>query len=107
MVERRILIFGSFLLALLGSVSAYGAISKLPYIITTIALFVVVGIGGLMNYTRQEIDDLREIYKERDKILKHKIEALTEELIAKEKNIIESKLGAKRTSRNIGINMPE
>jgi hypothetical protein len=88
MLDRPKLIFSSFALALFGVLCAVNIIPVLPYVILTSLLYTLVGIGGVLHYTKQEMIDLRDIYAEREKMLKEKIETLQEEVINKEKENI-------------------
>jgi hypothetical protein len=110
MLDRRKLIFSSFAIALFGALCAVNILPALPYILLTSVAATLVGIGGVMHYTRQEIDDLRDIYLEREKMLKEKIEVLREEVINKEKEnilIIEKNKLPKKGVLDISINMPK
>jgi cell division protein FtsL len=109
MLDRRKLIFGAFAVALFGALAAVGVVPALPYILLTSVVSTLIGVGGMMHYTKQEISDLRDIYLEREKMLKEKIEVLQEEVINKEKEnilLIEKNKLPKKGALDISINMP-
>lgn len=109
MLDRRKLIVGSFALALFGALCAVNILPALPYILLTSVGATLIGIGGVMQYTKQEISDLRDIYLEREKMLKEKIEVLKEEVINKEKEnilLIEQNKSPKKELLDNSFDMP-
>lgn len=102
MINRPTLISLAFSLAIIGGLSSTRLISPLPYLCITTIVFAIIGFGGLMNYNRQELQDIRDIYSERERLLKIKIETLKEEIInnEKEKIALEIAKSKKITSNN-------
>jgi len=58
------------------------------YAVISVTLLALVAIGGILQYTSQEFEDFRDIYREKDRLQKEKIRVLTETLINKEKELI-------------------
>jgi hypothetical protein len=76
-------------LAALGGVALYtGGNMMMVYAVISVTLLALVAIGGILQYTSQEFEDFRDIYREKDRLQKEKIRILTESLINKEKALI-------------------
>jgi len=90
MLRKKVLII---LTASLGALGAYQLVSgSVPvgvlYTAITTLLLSAVSVGGLIQYTSREMQDFREVYREKAKMAKSREEALTEALILKEKEIL-------------------
>jgi hypothetical protein len=89
-MKRKIILTAvTGILAILGGVAIYtGGNMMLVYGMISAPLFALVAIGGAIQYTSQEFEDFRDIYREKDRLQKEKIRVLTETLINKEKELI-------------------
>ena len=89
-MKRKIILTAvTGILAILGGVAIYtGGNMMLVYVMISAPLFALVAIGGAIQYTSQEFEDFRDIYRVKDRLQKEKIRVLTETLINKEKELI-------------------
>ena len=55
------------------------------YVAVTTLIFASVAVGGVLKYTSQEIVDFKDVYREKDRLQKMKIEDLTLKIIDLEK----------------------
>lgn len=90
-------------LALLGGAALCNEDILRLYTIVSASLLALVAVGGVLQYTSQEYEDFRDIYREKDRLQKEKIRILTETLINKEKeNILEkSQLASESTQQQL------
>lgn len=113
MRHNKIIIVSVFLLALCGafSIITNSHLTLTIYTSLLTALLVLVGVGGIIDYNRVEIRDIREIYQEKIKLMKEKQEELNEIIIENEKELIklrgkicqESAIANRKSSDNTWI----
>jgi len=101
MLRKKVLII---LTASLGALGAYQLVSgSVPvgvlYTAITTLLLSAASVGGLIQYTSREMQDFREVYREKAKMAKSREEALTEALILKEKEILILQANLNETSK--------
>ena len=82
-MTRLHFIYLAFALTLFGVISIVAANTAIfyTYVSFSTALFLLIGIGGIKHYNSQTQRDMRDIYRERIKMLNENIESLREENI--------------------------
>lgn len=85
----------SLIIGVISSLGVVALICNTPalttaYVIITTVVFAAVALGGVLKYTSQEMIDFRDIYREKDRLQKQKIENLKLRIIDLEKEKLQN-----------------